>query len=158
MKYKVGDKVRIRSDLIVGEKYGKLDFLSDMAKLKGQEVIINHVSKSGNYYIEEIGYYYAEEMFEDVEEREKENENEPVYLVAGIINGTTQVLYWKCNISLIYNIGDYAIVENKQGYDLIKIVGDVVTERNNTRFFSKTKYENMKKVIKIVYEDELEEE
>ena len=66
MKYKVGDKVRIRSDLIVGEKYGKLDFFSDMAKLKGQEVIINEVSQSGNYYIEEIGYYYAEEMFEEI--------------------------------------------------------------------------------------------
>ena len=66
MKYKVGDKVRIRSDLKIGEKYGKLDVFSDMAKFKGQEVIINEVSQSGNYYIAEVGYYYTEEMLEDV--------------------------------------------------------------------------------------------
>ena len=83
-------------------------------------------------------------------------ENGRVYLVAGVLNGTTQVLYWKCDISLIYNLGDYAIVENKQGYDLIKIVGAVETEKNKVKLFSHTKYEDMKSIVSIVDKEDME--
>ena len=41
-------------------------------------------------------------------------------------------------------VGDYAIVENTNGYDLIKVVGVVVTKEDLVDKFSKTKYERMK--------------
>ena len=68
--------------------------------------------------------------------------NKEVYLVAGLINATEKVLYWKTQSEI--KLGDYAIVENMNEYDLIKIVGIVKTTKKNTSKISNTKYENMK--------------
>lgn len=73
----------------------------------------------------------------------KEKKN--VILIAGIINATGTLLYWRSDREI--SVGDYAIVENKQGYDLIKSVGIIYTTEEEAIKFSKTKYENMKKVI-----------
>ena len=64
-KYKVGDKVKIREDLVGGETYGGLTTVSDMAELKGKEVTIKRTSCSGNdeYRIKELGYTWTNEMF-----------------------------------------------------------------------------------------------
>lgn len=71
--------------------------------------------------------------------------NEEVYLVAGLINATGRVLHWRTKSEI--ELGDYAIVENMNGYDLVKIVGIVKTTKKNAIKFSNTKYENMKNVI-----------
>lgn len=72
-----------------------------------------------------------------------------VRLVAGIINSTGKMFYWKNKIDLV-DIGDYVIVENMQGYDLVKVVGIIETTEKEASKFSNTKYENMKKtVVKI---------
>lgn len=72
-------------------------------------------------------------------------ENEEVKLVAGIINATGKMCYWKDEIKA--NIGDYAIVENMNGFDLIRVVGTVTTEKKFAKRFSNTNYEDMKKVL-----------
>ena len=81
-----------------------------------------------------------------------------VYLIAGTINLTKETLCWtlegilgKDNI-----IGDYAIVESRDSYDLVKIVGIVETTEENARKFSKHGYKNMKKVIKILEKSQIE--
>ena len=49
--YKVGDKVRVRSDLKSGEQYGCLDFFNSyMGKFLGEQVIIRCVDNSDNTY------------------------------------------------------------------------------------------------------------
>lgn len=71
MKYKVGDKVRIRSDLKIGEEYGGIIFLDEMAKVKGQIVTIKKTNNYEKCYVmkeTEFDLWYAEEMVEDVEE------------------------------------------------------------------------------------------
>lgn len=73
---------------------------------------------------------------------------EKVYLVAGTINATQKTLYWKDEKYM--RIGNYAIVENINGFDLVKIVGRVETTRANVSKFSNTKYENMKKTIQEI--------
>ena len=75
----------------------------------------------------------------------KNKEEKKVILIAGIINATGTLLYWKSDREI--RVGDYAIVENKQGYDLIKSVGIVYTTEENAFNFSKTNYKNMKRVI-----------
>ncbi len=70
---------------------------------------------------------------------------ETVILIAGVINATGKLLYWRSDG--IINIGDYAIVENMNGYDLIKVIGIIETTKENASRFSNTKYSNMKKVI-----------
>ena len=73
----------------------------------------------------------------------EENKNEEVYLIAGVINTTGKVLYWR-DEKYMY-VGNYAIVENISGYDLVKIIGRVKTTKKEASKFSNTKYENMKK-------------
>lgn len=69
MKYKVGDKVRIREDLVTGGNYGGSVAVDDMADMGGSVVTIERVGNLG-YYIEEDpdGYCWTDEMFEPVEE------------------------------------------------------------------------------------------
>lgn len=66
MKYKVGDKVRVRNDLIEGKSYGGYLFTEAMTELKGQLVTIEELFKcDGGYFIEETNYIWTDEMFED---------------------------------------------------------------------------------------------
>ena len=80
-----------------------------------------------------------------------------VYLIAGVFNSIGEPLYWVIEGILGKDvIGDYAIVENRNGYDLVKIVGIVETTEENTEIFSETNYKNMKKVIKILEKSQIE--
>lgn len=70
MKYKVGDKVRVKNDLFVNEQYGNgVWFRNDMARYEGQVVTISKV-EDDFYNIEEdkCRWCWIDEMFEDVEE------------------------------------------------------------------------------------------
>lgn len=71
MKYKVGDKVKVRSDLRVGKSYGEHAFVHDMFKFRGKIVTIESVWKQG-YRIEEDIYWWTDEMLEPVEEMSAE--------------------------------------------------------------------------------------
>ena len=75
MKFKVGDKVRIREDLEVGKKYGYYNIVEDMEKYKGKEFIINEVSRSYYRLKNENWYCWTDEMLEPIEEGEKNNMN-----------------------------------------------------------------------------------
>ena len=80
-----------------------------------------------------------------------------VYLIAGTINLTKETLYWTLEGILGKDvIGDYAIVENRDSYDLVKIIGIVETTEGNAKKFSKHGYKNMKKVIKILEKSQIE--
>lgn len=63
-------------------------------------------------------------------------------IIAGIVNATGQMLYWKSSDGL--SVGDYAIVENGKGYDLIKVIGIIITREDLVNKFSKTEYKDMK--------------
>lgn len=67
-KYKVGDKVKVRSDLKEIEyfsPYGdRNDVVDDMIKLRGKTVIISKVSNTGTYKIENDIYDWIDTMFE----------------------------------------------------------------------------------------------
>lgn len=73
MKYKVGDKVRIREDLVMERNYGGSVAVDDMTDMCGSVVTIERVGNIG-YYIEEDpdGYCWTDEMFEPVEEMSAE--------------------------------------------------------------------------------------
>lgn len=66
MKYKVGDKVKIRKDLKEGNVYGGLTLWGGpMASFKGSTLTICKVNTEDNlYYFEEIGFCFSEEMIE----------------------------------------------------------------------------------------------
>ena len=67
MKYKVGDKVRVRKDLVGGEYYGEVLARDNMSRICGETVTIDTVY-DWFYRIVEYGYCWTDEMFEPVEE------------------------------------------------------------------------------------------
>lgn len=69
MKYKVGDKVRVRSDLEENKTYGGWDALEDMVKMRGEIVTIRRV-RSSAYELEEKGLMWTDDMLEGLVEDE----------------------------------------------------------------------------------------
>ena len=67
MKYKVGDKVRVRKDLKKGNFYGKDYYISSMDKFKGEKCVITEIWDQ-SYQINDFGYWWSEEMFESVDD------------------------------------------------------------------------------------------
>lgn len=66
MKFKVGDRVRVRKDLEVGREYGGYTFTEEMGNVRGRIVTIKSVDCIDNdYTIEETDYWYKNEMFEE---------------------------------------------------------------------------------------------
>ena len=68
MRYKVGDKVKIRKDLIEGTEYGGEGFVDDMMQFRGKEVTIQKVIFDREYILLEDTekWYWTEEMFESM--------------------------------------------------------------------------------------------
>ena len=72
MKYKVGDKVKVRSDLKCEEYYDGVPFTSEMNRFKGMEITIARVNYGGYYEVLETPYNFTDEMLESVEEMSAE--------------------------------------------------------------------------------------
>lgn len=72
MKYKVGDKVKVRSDLKCEEYYDGVPFTSEMNRFKGMEITITKVNNGGYYEVLETLYNFTDEMLEPVEEMSAE--------------------------------------------------------------------------------------
>lgn len=59
-------------------------------------------------------------------------------LIIGKINASGTIGYWKAGEGYTPDViaGDYAIVENKNDYDLVKILGIVETNGKYEKFFA----------------------
>ncbi|MBY6842652.1 hypothetical protein [Clostridium botulinum] len=66
MKFKVGDRVRVRTDLEVGEIYGEYDFTDEMEKFKGKIITIKECY-SDFYTIEGDYHDWSDEMLEPIQ-------------------------------------------------------------------------------------------
>lgn len=67
-KYKIGDRVKIREDLELNEKYGAHYFVDTMSEMRGLTLTIDEVYDDGTYRVKEIGYNWTEEMIEGLAE------------------------------------------------------------------------------------------
>ena len=67
MKYKVGDKVRVRKDLVPGNFYGRAYYSSDMNKFKAMECVVTNIY-DGTYNINDSAYGFTDEMLEPVDD------------------------------------------------------------------------------------------
>ncbi len=67
MKYKVGDRVKVREDLIAHKAYGTNIVNDDMFKLRGQIVTIEEIHSSC-YLIKNDGWAWTDEMFSGLAE------------------------------------------------------------------------------------------
>lgn len=115
MKYKVGDKVRVRKDLKTGERYYSADkgysdqAAPQMLKMAGKEVTISY-AYGECYRIKECDWNWTDEMFEDVPAFKvgdkvigrKEASNEYDITREGWIGKVTEI----CNDGSIYVYGE----------------------------------------------------
>ena len=74
-KFNVGDKVRVRKDINVGERYSGITLLSEMAIHRGKVFTIERFTGTA-YLLLNNCYYYGEDMLERInsltdEEKEK---------------------------------------------------------------------------------------
>lgn len=101
MKYKVGDKVRVRSDLEKGKLYRTEDgseevcAVGTMLKFSGKEVTISETI-GGKYVVEECKrerffYYWTDEMFESVSNQKIVITNDGKETLARLYDGKTVV-------------------------------------------------------------------
>lgn len=67
MKFKVGDKVRVKEDLVCGRMYGLNKFVRPMEQYRGQVFRIAYIFRN-QYEFDDIGYLFTEEMVEEVKE------------------------------------------------------------------------------------------
>lgn len=75
MKYKVGDKVKVRSDLVKDKWYGHHMYVSTMDNFKGEQTI-REIRGDGYLIYGDCGNYrWTDEMFEDTEENKMDNNN-----------------------------------------------------------------------------------
>lgn len=72
MKYNVGDKVKIREDLIINKKYGGLNFWEGgMFNCRGRVSVIEECHSDTTYKLKDMPYVFSEEMLEPVKEGTK---------------------------------------------------------------------------------------
>lgn len=90
MKYKIGDVVKIREDLQVGEKYGECEVVEDMLKYKGTTHIIKNIDFDGDYILKSMdnpadtNYYpWHKDMLEPVELKDNLKESTNVDKIKG---------------------------------------------------------------------------
>ena len=67
MKFKIGDKVKLKDDLVVGEGYDELELLDNMEYYKGEVLTIKRINENGNYKVNESLFWWSPSMFELVE-------------------------------------------------------------------------------------------
>ena len=67
MKYKIGDKVKVRKDLVPGNLYGRVYYSSDMNKFKAMECVVTNIY-DGTYNINNSEYGFSDEMLEPVDD------------------------------------------------------------------------------------------
>lgn len=78
MKFKVGDKVKVRKDLKPDRFYGGVRFDSDMRKMKGRTVTIIGAFDDDSYRVEGSIFYWTDEMFENKEYTYEDLKKSPI--------------------------------------------------------------------------------
>ena len=102
MKHKVGDKVRIRTDLKKYIKYGVCAFTDEMCTLSGKVVTISGVfSEDGCYFVEEDKnhFFWTDEMFEDSIKATKEL-GKIIFAEYGILKGLPNLIGLQLGFSI----------------------------------------------------------
>ena len=159
MKYKVGDKVRIREDLVMGENYGGSIAVDDMTDMGGSVVTIERVGNLG-YYIEEDpdGYCWTDKMFEPVEEM---SAIEALEILAEIC--MKQYTCSKCPIQCIDRKKTCVSIRKENPTDAVKVLEQWKADHEKKPIETELAYivrviEDTGKVKRCVYEEDVTEE
>ena len=67
MKFKIGDKVKVRGDLVVGRSYGiHLTFVNEMVKYMNRELEIVEIDDDATYRLSSSPFWWNDNMLEPI--------------------------------------------------------------------------------------------
>ncbi|MCD7866825.1 MAG: hypothetical protein LUG62_01190 [Clostridiales bacterium] len=144
-RFKVGDRVRIKENLMKNGVYGKLTMHEDMMKWKGSEVNVNKVTENGRYELKSLPYYWSEEMLEPVDDSPI---NSDIHSPTDSPMMAEEVLEW-----LSKHCGGYDMIEafGRDKYDGAYELSELIRDFTPQEIIDKiTAYEAAKKVPKPV--------
>lgn len=150
MKYKVGDKVRVRKDLLIRTNYGDYMFVSGMDDYKGSVVTISDVFSNVYYIKEDKGKWgWTDELFEGLAEDELTAE-EAIKIQAEICSSMSNC----ANCPIYKEKGDYCC-ESFKAENPEKVV-EIIKQwkKDHEKKEIKTEIVNLIKVMKEVCDDE----
>lgn len=158
MKYKVGDKVRVRSDLKAYEIYGSNMLTKSMEKFVGKTVTISGVGIT-SYTIEEMEVaYWTDEMFEPVEEMSAE---EAIKILAEIC--MKQYTCSKCPIQCIDRKKTCVSIRRENPTEVVEVLEQWKADHEKKPIDTELAcvvrvIEDTGKVKRCVYEEDVTEE
>ena len=158
MRYKVGDKVRVRGDLHNCEFYGGYTFEGEMESYRGKIVTITFVGD--DYYgIDDcLMYSWTDEMFEPVEEM---SAIEALEILAEIC--MKQVTCYKCPIQCIDRQKTCVSIRRENPTEVVKVLEQWKADHEKKEIEVELSYvvrviEDTGKVKRCVYEEDVTEE
>lgn len=158
MKYKVGDKVRVRRDLKAYEIYGSNMLTKSMEKFVGKTVTISGVGIT-SYTIEEMEVaYWTDEMFEPVEEMSAEEALEILSEVC-----MKQYTCFKCPIQCIDRQKTCVSIRKENPTEVVKVLEQWKADHEKKPIETELAcvvrvIEDTGKVKRCVYEEDVTEE
>lgn len=148
MKYKVGDRVRVRRDLEENKTYGGWDALEDMVKMRGEIVTIKRV-RSSACELEEKGLMWTDEMFEGLVEEELTAE-EAIRILGGMCRD-----FSCCECPIYELIEDEGSCDNFRAEKPDKVIEVLKQQKkNHEKKEIKTEIVDLIKVMKEVCDNE----
>ena len=105
MKYKIGDKVRVRKDLVPGNEYGGICYVECMDKLEDKKCVITYVDDT-SYHINDSKYWWTDEMLQDAENNIMEVNNMDRLGIYQHIISNLEDTYKKKNSDYGNSVGD----------------------------------------------------
>lgn len=78
------------------------------------------------------------------------NEDGEIKAIAGMLNGDCTARFWKIPDGMAVDIGDYAVVENRDGYDLVEVVGLVKTTEECEKILTGNRRGIKKSVVAVI--------
>lgn len=163
MKYKVGDKVKIRTDLRTDTKYGTTQVVDEMCTLCGQVVTIKEIyAKDQSYFIEEDnGWFWTDEMFESLIKTTKQL-GKIIFAEYGILKDYSKQIGLQLGFSIgckmVEDGGKYTVFidyENDENIDQKSIIADSVRNVHQILKDAKVNYvsELINKPVEVTMED-----
>ena len=112
MKYKIGDKARVKNNLQDDVFYGKVPYAKTMEKYKGEVLTIDSISKEYYFVKEDYGKYkWTDEMLEPVEEMSAEELAKTIGNICKVHN--------ECKECPFHDVGDedYCVIRRGKNAD-----------------------------------------
>lgn len=76
MKFKIGDRIRIKDDFKTNQWFGDLTVIEDMVELQGKEAEVMSIDSQGDIILDISPYYFSPKMLELIHEDNGERECE----------------------------------------------------------------------------------